>query len=126
MESSSWLTWLTLEKCDNLWTKSLKMPLPCRKGGLRSFLSTHLKGATECVNRIASAPVRKPCSINWLGSAWKWIAGNPDAADWNTILATQKVPLKNSDQQLRINSRLFDATHESITNKRGHRNSNCH
>lgn len=21
-------------------------------------------------------------SINWIGSAWKWIAGSPDATDW--------------------------------------------
>lgn len=43
------------------------------------------------------------------------VAGTLDAADRNAILATQKVDSKNSDEQLRINSRLFDATHESIT-----------
>lgn len=43
------------------------------------------------------------------------VAGTLDAADRNAILATQKVDSKNIDEQLRINSRLFDATHESIT-----------
>ncbi|KAM8718869.1 hypothetical protein ACLKA7_001561 [Drosophila subpalustris] len=38
----------------------------------------------------------------------------PDASDWNNILQSQDNVVKNSNQQIRINTRLFDATHDSL------------
>lgn len=70
-------------------------------GKMRQFMEeiAYLKDATECISRIASAPR----SINWVGSARKWVVGTSDAADWNATVATEEVVSKNSDQQLRIN-----------------------
>lgn len=79
-----------------------------------ALVDYHLNTAIEGINRLSGRAGRKSRSLDWLGSAWKWIAGSPDAADWNAVLAAQGMASKNNDQQLRINARLFDATHESI------------
>lgn len=42
------------------------------------------------------------------------MAGSPDAADWNAILKAQKDVIANTDLQIRINTRLFNSTHESV------------
>ncbi|KPU81742.1 uncharacterized protein Dana_GF26641 [Drosophila ananassae] len=41
-------------------------------------------------------------------------AGSPDAEDWNAILNSERMIAENSDQQIRINAQLFDASHEPI------------
>lgn len=47
-------------------------------------ITTHyLQEATEGLVRLTGLPHRNRRAINWLGSAWKWIAGSPDAADWD-------------------------------------------
>ncbi|XP_041564304.1 uncharacterized protein LOC121467120 [Drosophila elegans] len=61
-----------------------------------------------------STPARRPRSIGWLGSAWKWVAGSPDRSDWNAILKTEDDITRNNNQQIRINTKLFDSTHESL------------
>lgn len=38
----------------------------------------------------------------------------PDASEWDDILNSQDNIVRNNDQQIRINSRLFDATHQSL------------
>lgn len=79
-----------------------------------ALVNYYLNTAIEGINRLSGRARRKSRSLDWLGSAWKWIAGSPDVADWNAVLAGQGMASKNSDQQLRINARLFDATHESV------------
>lgn len=44
------------------------------------------------------------------------MAGSPDASDWSAILKEQDTEAKNNNQQIRINTRLFDATHEMVGN----------
>jgi len=63
---------------------------------------------------MTSTSPRRLRSIDWLGSAWKWVAGSPDGSDWNAILKAQGNVERNNDQQIRINTRLFDSTHESL------------
>ncbi|KAI8117681.1 hypothetical protein CVS40_10492 [Lucilia cuprina] len=46
-------------------------------------------------------------SIDWVSSAWKWIAGNPDATDWNTILESHQKLIENNEQQYVVNKDLF-------------------
>ncbi|KPU79148.1 uncharacterized protein Dana_GF27488 [Drosophila ananassae] len=74
----------------------------------------YLEQAAEGINRMMKPSSRRARAINWLGSAWKWIAGSPDAEDWNAILNSEKMIIENGDQQIRINARLFDASHKSI------------
>lgn len=45
-------------------------------------------------------------SINWIGSAWKWIAGSPDATDWDTILNSQNRIVENNNEQFKINTAI--------------------
>ncbi|XP_043865322.1 uncharacterized protein LOC122757425 [Drosophila mojavensis] len=58
--------------------------------------------------------VRKVRSIEWLGSAWKWIAGSPDASDWNAILNVRDNLVENSNQQYKINDQLFETSRKSL------------
>lgn len=53
-------------------------------------------------------------SLDWIGSAWKWIANSPDASDWDAILRAQENVVKSADQQVRINAGLFDTSHDSL------------
>lgn len=57
---------------------------------------------------------RNKRSINWIGSAWKWIAGSPDAADWDKVLESQQRLIENNEQQYIVNSNLFGATSELV------------
>lgn len=59
---------------------------------------------------------RKTRSINWLGSAWKWLAGNPDATDWNKVMQNEEDLAENSNQQFKINERVLGIT-DDITRK---------
>ncbi|XP_055388130.1 uncharacterized protein LOC129616500 [Condylostylus longicornis] len=65
----------------------------------------------ESIARIRGTK-RSRRSINWIGTAWKWLAGTPDATDWETILQNQNQLTYNSNQQYRINSEIM-----SVTNK---------
>ncbi|XP_054747149.1 uncharacterized protein LOC129252967 [Anastrepha obliqua] len=64
-----------------------------------------LKGPT------AKRPKR---SINWIGSAWKWIAGSPDALDWDEILRSQNEIIDNNNLQYKVNSEIFKKTEELL------------
>lgn len=79
-----------------------------------TLVAHYLERAADGISKMTTITRRKPRSIDWLGSAWKWVAGSPDASDWNSILQTQEHVLKNDNQQIRINTRLFDSTRESI------------
>jgi len=79
-----------------------------------TLVAHYVERAADGISKMTTITRRKPRSIDWLGSAWKWVAGSPDASDWNSILQTQEHVLKNDNQQIRINTRLFDSTRESI------------
>jgi Gypsy protein len=46
---------------------------------------------------------RRKRAISWIGSAWKWIAGNPDEYDLNIIMDHLNGLLENSNTQTIIN-----------------------
>ena len=53
--------------------------------------------------------------INWIGSAWKWIAGSADAIDWGLILKSQKeIIITNNNNQYIINDQILNITRSSI------------
>ncbi|XP_053964225.1 uncharacterized protein LOC128867155 [Anastrepha ludens] len=64
-----------------------------------------LKGPT------ANRPKR---SINWIGSAWKWITGSPDALDWDEVLPSQNEIIDNNNLQYKVNSEIFKKTEELL------------
>ncbi|XP_049301875.1 uncharacterized protein LOC125775383 [Bactrocera dorsalis] len=53
-------------------------------------------------------------SINWIGSAWKWLAGNPDATDWDRILSTTHELTENSNIQYTTNEYLIKANNKIL------------
>lgn len=53
-------------------------------------------------------------SINWIGSAWKWIAGSPDASDWDTILSSQNRLIDNNNEQYKINNAITQRIHQIL------------
>ena len=72
----------------------------------------HLSQAYDRLKLLRNKPSRKTRSINWIGSAWKWIAGNPDATDWNQVLQTEKEIAANNDLQYKINNKLLETAQE--------------
>lgn len=77
---------------------------------MATLVTHYLEDASEGMRRLTRT--RSARSIEWLGSAWKWVAKSPDAADWNAIMKTQNDVIANTEQQIRVNTRLFDSTHE--------------
>ncbi|XP_049317563.1 uncharacterized protein LOC125780090, partial [Bactrocera dorsalis] len=53
-------------------------------------------------------------SINWIGSAWKWLAGNPDATDWDQILSTTHKLTENSNVQYTTNQYLIKTNNKIL------------
>lgn len=53
-------------------------------------------------------------SINWIGSAWKWIAGTPDHHDMEIIDHHINKILKNNNRQVIINSQFCDKINQLI------------
>ncbi|EDW89899.2 uncharacterized protein Dyak_GE12971 [Drosophila yakuba] len=77
------------------------------------LVAHYLEESQEGLSRLMGTQ-RGRRSLDWIGSASKWIAGSPDASDWDAILQAQESVVKSADQQLRINAGLFDASHESL------------
>ncbi|XP_055857313.1 uncharacterized protein LOC129920126 [Episyrphus balteatus] len=53
---------------------------------------------------------REKRAINWIGSAWKWLAGNPDATDWDKIVFENNKLSTNNNRQYHINKYLTKVT----------------
>lgn len=51
-------------------------------------------------------PARHSRSINFLGSALKYVAGTPDRDDYDILLTKQKFLIENNNKQNTINSAL--------------------
>lgn len=73
----------------------------------------YLQRSYERINSIKGIK-RSKRSIDWIGSAWKWVAGNPDAADWNEVLQNQEKLVDNNEHQYAINDKLFDTTNKIV------------
>lgn len=61
---------------------------------------------------------RNPRSLNFIGSAWKWLAGSPDHDDFQILKAHTHKILKNNEKQIIINNALAKRVNEisNITN----------
>lgn len=76
----------------------------------KSMLRFQIQGMKEKLRTLSGRQSRTKRSIDWVGSAWKWIAGNPDAADWNFIVSQVNGIIENNNHQYKINENLFDFT----------------
>lgn len=59
-------------------------------------------------------PHKTKRSLNFIGTAWKWIAGNPDHDDFITIKEKMTDTLKNNNKQVIIN-KLYNDRINNIT-----------
>lgn len=50
---------------------------------LRPFIRQQINDINGILNRLS--PSRKQRSIDFIGSAWKWIAGTPDSHDFEVL-----------------------------------------
>lgn len=66
------------------------------------------------IRKLIGTPSRKKRSINWIGSAWKWLAGSPDATDWDNIIKSQDEIISNNNEQYKINTKLMESTNAMI------------
>lgn len=76
---------------------------------MKSQLVYQINETEKLLGELQDQSSRAKRSINWIGSAWKWIAGSPDATDWDEILKSQDRIIENNNEQYRINT--------AITNK---------
>lgn len=81
---------------------------------VRTVLQFHLNQTQLRLEELQMTKLRKTRSIDWIGSAWKWIAGSPDAADWDYILRSLNEVVNNNNHQYRVNEKLFNGTREAI------------
>lgn len=94
----------SLRKIEN--TVDIEITLPDKK----SLAQYHLAQLRERIQSLKGKHLRKQRSINWIGSAWKWLAGNPDAADWDKILKNEEDIIENNNVQYKINERVLKFT----------------
>lgn len=80
----------------------------------KDIIKYHLAQVQERILELRSVKAKTKRSINWIGSAWKWIAGSPDATDWNTVLESQNAIIANNNEQYKINAQLLDTTNEVV------------
>lgn len=78
--------------------------------GNKDIINYHLTQTKERLRELGQTKTRNRRSIDWIGSAWKWVAGNPDAADWNSMLKSQNSIIDNNNEQYKINTQLLNTT----------------
>lgn len=76
----------------------------------KDVINYHLLQINQKLSQLRAVKTRSTRSINWIGSAWKWLAGNPDAADWDEILRSQNKIITNNNEQYKVNSQLMITT----------------
>lgn len=82
------------------------------KDPLYPYLSHELLQIKQSLNRIKPRKIKR--SLNFIGSAWKWIAGNPDHNDYEIITNKINDVLENNNRQVIIN-KLYNERINNIT-----------
>lgn len=85
-----------------------------KKSILKPQLEHQVNKIQQLIGRLIGTSSRKKRSINWLGFAWKWIAGSPDATDWDNIINSQNSIISNNNEPYRINEKLMESTNDII------------
>lgn len=87
-----------------------------RKNNIQPFLVHESKKIRDQLYRLK--PRRQTRSLNFIGSAWKWIAGNPDHDDFEIIEDKINNALRNNNKQVIINKVTIQRINEitKVTN----------
>lgn len=105
---------INLEKLERMLNTTAENFLSIENNELnKEVFQYYLQKSYDRLNSIKGNK-RNKRSIDWIGSAWKWIAGNPDAADWNEVLQSQEKLIYNNEHQYAINDKLFVTTGEIV------------
>lgn len=80
----------------------------------RTIIQYHINVTSERLDLLKGKTTRRRRSINWIGSAFKWIAGTPDADDWEHIMQKTSELKENNNGQYKINAELFSRTNDII------------
>lgn len=66
------------------------------------------------LNSLKILKSNKKRSLDFIGSAWKWLAGSPDHGDYNILVDKINNVLKNNNDQVIINKMTTDRVNEII------------
>lgn len=69
----------------------------------RMVIDFHINTISSQLEMLANNRKKRKRSIDWIGSAWKWLAGSPDAADWDKVLKSEQNIVENNNRQYIIN-----------------------
>ena len=83
-----------------------------RQHSLFPYLSHELEQIRKLIQNLKPRKAKR--SLNFVGSAWKWIAGNPDHDDFVTIEQKMSNMLENNNKQVVINN-LYSERINNIT-----------
>lgn len=95
---------IDLEKYEDL-IKNLESGIDFNKNTdnqLLPYLSYSISQMKSCLSRLKSKTKTKR-SLDFIGSAWKWLAGNPDHQDFEIVENKMNNVLKNNNNQIVIN-----------------------
>lgn len=83
-------------------------------GKTKDVIIYRLTQVQDKLSELGNIQSRTRRSIDWIGSAWKWVAGNPDATDWDSVLQSQNAIIGNNNEQYKINTQLFNTANEVV------------
>ena len=99
-------------------TKIAKDYVAFNKNVEKELIFPHVQFLIDKINnKILNLKVKKPKnkrSINWIGSAWKWVAGSPDHQDMEIIENHINNTLINNNKQVIINSQFSNKINQII------------
>ena len=99
-------------------TKIAKDYVAFNKNVEKELIFPHVQFLIDKINnKILNLKVKKPKnkrSINWIGSAWKWVAGSPDHQDMEIIENHINNTLINNNKQVIINLQFSNELNQII------------
>lgn len=85
-----------------------------RESNLKPQLIHQVEQINQLISELKGQKTRTRRSINWIGTAWKWVAGSPDATDWDQIVNNQNQIVNNNNEQYKINTALMSTAHKIL------------
>lgn len=87
-----------------------------RNHPLKPILLSLVNQSKNYLRRVSVNKAHSKRSLDFIGSAWKWIAGNPDHSDFNIIVEKINNVLENNNRQVIINKLTNEKINEVIEN----------
>lgn len=82
---------------------------------LKPQLTHQVEQIIQLISELKGQHTRTKRSINWIGTAWKWVAGTPDATDWDQIVNSQNKIINNNNEQYQINTILMKTANKILS-----------